>query len=949
MGDGLNRCWGIHDVLGQKTDMIDPDMGQWKYGYDLGGNLITQTDNIGQVLWFKYDKLNRLTEKRQTNSSGLLLASYGYDQGTNAIGKRVSMNDPSGGASWTYDTRGRVVNDVKSINNAGTFTTSLGYDAMDRVLTTTYPTGEVITQTYNAMGALENVRSQSNNQWYASNLDYNANGSIAKLDLGNGLSTLYGYFGFTANQWDARPGLGLTSFGRLWRTRIEAPSGQPLQDLRYSYDSVGNITYINDLARSITGTLVPTMTDAFTSTAAWTLSGNVTIPYIDSGNTVAAITRTGSIYTDNLVRNQYTLVSGSGAQVKFKTNNANSDFVIGIENNDATNRRLAIYADGTGHVRVQYNDGATATSWRYPVVLTPTIQANVWYTLTFLVDDVRGNTLEVYTSTTGTHYTYNIGLSSGKQWRFHAWVGTNTLYLDDYKEFKSGVVVTPDDRMYFTYDSLDRLLSATGTTTGGYTQTYGYNPIGNIISTTMLGAYTYTASGPNSVRPHAATGAGNNAYTYDGNGNMLTRVESNITYTQKWDTENRLTTVTNTATSPNIVSKFIYDGDGNRVMQLVISGTSILTTAYASAIEIAISSTARITKTYYSAGSQLIAMRVITSPTAPGTLYFMHSDHLGSSSLTTDASGNVVARQLYDAWGNIRSGGTMPTDIGYTGQRLDATGLMFYHARYYSSAVGRFISADTLVPGASNPQNWNRYAYVTNNPLKYIDPTGHGPTPYDEGGQWDGEEDTGSVTQGTGSRGDGGGGGLSSGGGGTVVSSSSSSQPVLPQVYQSSADAARASAEIGASSTIGNNLTRYNPTNGDDWARPSLAQRIAQDLSRKVSLIDKLKTSDVCNSYGSCYDVAKQTAVDPKYTGIPRGVIEFPEIGHAVMGYVDQNGQVMTVENSLGSFGKYMRAYFKTNTVSLSQYQQWVRAMYKPNPNRGIPVDTANVEDWPKK
>jgi RHS repeat-associated protein len=80
----------------------------------------------------------------------------------------------------------------------------------------------------------------------------------------------------------------------------------------------------------------------------------------------------------------------------------------------------------------------------------------------------------------------------------------------------------------------------------------------------------------------------------------------------------------------------------------------------------------------------------------------------------------------YDAWGNVRSGGSMPTDIGYTGQRLDnSTGLMYYRARYYAQGLGRFISADTLVPDGKNPQAFNRYAYVLNDPLKYIDPTGN--------------------------------------------------------------------------------------------------------------------------------------------------------------------------------------------------------------------------------
>jgi uncharacterized protein RhaS with RHS repeats len=50
---------------------------------------------------------------------------------------------------------------------------------------------------------------------------------------------------------------------------------------------------------------------------------------------------------------------------------------------------------------------------------------------------------------------------------------------------------------------------------------------------------------------------------------------------------------------------------------------------------------------------------------------------------------------------------------------------MYYGARYYDPAVGRFISADTLVPNPANPQTLNRYSYVNNNPILYTDPTGH--------------------------------------------------------------------------------------------------------------------------------------------------------------------------------------------------------------------------------
>jgi RHS repeat-associated protein len=61
-----------------------------------------------------------------------------------------------------------------------------------------------------------------------------------------------------------------------------------------------------------------------------------------------------------------------------------------------------------------------------------------------------------------------------------------------------------------------------------------------------------------------------------------------------------------------------------------------------------------------------------------------------------------------------------------SGQRRDASaGLLFYNARYYDPTIGRFISADTIVPSPKNPQALNRYTYAYNNPLKFVDPSGH--------------------------------------------------------------------------------------------------------------------------------------------------------------------------------------------------------------------------------
>jgi RHS repeat-associated protein len=62
----------------------------------------------------------------------------------------------------------------------------------------------------------------------------------------------------------------------------------------------------------------------------------------------------------------------------------------------------------------------------------------------------------------------------------------------------------------------------------------------------------------------------------------------------------------------------------------------------------------------------------------------------------------------------------------FTGQRWESgLDLYDYRARFYDPLLGRFVSPDTIVPEPGNPQDWNRYSYVTNNPLKFVDPDGH--------------------------------------------------------------------------------------------------------------------------------------------------------------------------------------------------------------------------------
>ncbi|MBU1747801.1 MAG: discoidin domain-containing protein, partial [Chloroflexi bacterium] len=130
---------------------------------------------------------------------------------------------------------------------------------------------------------------------------------------------------------------------------------------------------------------------------------------------------------------------------------------------------------------------------------------------------------------------------------------------------------------------------------------------------------------------------------------------------------------------------------------------------------------------YYTLGGQRVALRASNGTSTDGLVYLL-SDHLGSTSLTLDpVDGDKLTELRYQAYGQTRyTSGTTSTARRFTGQLEESTiGLYDYGARFYDPLLGRFVSADTIVPGAGNPQALNRYSYVFNNPLKYTDPTGH--------------------------------------------------------------------------------------------------------------------------------------------------------------------------------------------------------------------------------
>jgi RHS repeat-associated protein len=101
-------------------------------------------------------------------------------------------------------------------------------------------------------------------------------------------------------------------------------------------------------------------------------------------------------------------------------------------------------------------------------------------------------------------------------------------------------------------------------------------------------------------------------------------------------------------------------------------------------------------------------------------VYFLLVDHLGSTTITAyGTTGEFAAEVRYKAWGEDRyTSGATPTTYRYTGQRQESyINIYYYGARWYDQDLARFISPDTIVPQAGDPQQLNRFSYTRNNSL----------------------------------------------------------------------------------------------------------------------------------------------------------------------------------------------------------------------------------------
>jgi len=316
----------------------------------------------------------------------------------------------------------------------------------------------------------------------------------------------------------------------------------------------------------------------------------------------------------------------------------------------------------------------------------------------------------------------------------------------------------------FVYDGLNRLTQSTvesSFTNSPLATSCAYGAQGNILSKTDAGTYLYGSSKPHAVTSVTDPESRTTSCTYDQNGNMAGRaVDGTNTLTTLWTSFNMVKSMY----SGQNGSRFTYDINNSRILHISETVTDTTNTVkkkiYIAGMEqdeeVTNPTNApaswtwahKETRIFINTPSGTVGIHVQTpgsTPSAPDSIArkYFHTDHLGSITAVSGELGAgsvapLLAEYSFDAWGARRNAvdwsplatcpSSLATDRGFTvHEHLDHLGgLVHMNGRIYDPHLGRFLSADPTIQFPGDMQDYNRYSYVGNNPLKYTDPSGYG-------------------------------------------------------------------------------------------------------------------------------------------------------------------------------------------------------------------------------
>jgi RHS repeat-associated protein len=690
-----------HIVQVTQHDGADPLVT--RYRYDSFGRPIEVTNALGEVTAIGYDAMGRRTFVddpalgrtdyeldaggklvRQIDAAGLMTEltynanaelvrkelssgevieyAYGGPPGSNSTGRVSRIDDAAGSVELRYDPRGHVVERRRTVG-ADTYVTGYHYDSMNRLRQVDYPDGFQVFYHHGTGGYVVRITG-SDGRAIVESIEYDAAGRILRIAYGNGVGSTYAY--------DAAE--------RLASVRTAGAGGDALQDLGYGYDLVGNVTAIADAATGRSQSFEYDPLNRLTrAVGSW---GEELYRYDALGN---------------LLRRGDLLMAVDSDRRQRVTCGIDLALLGSPAGGIAHDPHLLTCADqlvgpGSGH--------AGAERARVEAIRARGVQSNPHIGQSFSVEyDEVGNVIRKNGQTfeydgenhllriieaNGQVTEENVYDSNGLRVLQRARGGRERLFIDDLFEM--------DESHASRHVRLGRMLVATSTVPRAQVELIERAAADELIRC--------RAAGPPPPSGSACSSVG------------LPVSESPLALPLALLALYALARLARRAGRP---LGFALVPVARRLAAHPIAGGLAAVLAAVLALQ---SSWGQVPP-----GAQ---------PGDSEQRFFYHADHVGSTNLVTDERGAEIERREYRPFGeqSVRTGsegGPRLLEISFNGHRFDdASGLYYFQARHYDPALGRFLSADTQVPDPTNPQALHRYAFNSNNPIRYADPTGHG-------------------------------------------------------------------------------------------------------------------------------------------------------------------------------------------------------------------------------
>ena len=706
-----------YDGIGRLVEVLDADTNVTVSEYDMGDRRVRVSHPASGETTFSYDALGNVLKRQTANlRDSALFIEYTYDHGRlisvkypehpennvryyyggandqdNAKGRLCLRLDATGGEQYAYDDMGNVKETVRTVTvpneDVGTFKTEFEYDSFGKLLSLTYPDGEKVCYWYDGSGQLTEVYVKERNKGYryVEEIGYDKFGDRVYMRYGNGAETEYAY-----------------NDGMRRLDSLSLASPHTTLKRIYGYDDVGNITSVTN---SGTGLLHDSpvshtyvydnlyrLTEAYGTTGSaqtgYDLSMSYDKMYRITGKT-QGIRQTGIQFAGTL--------------------NAGYDLSYAYDRTPGRRFRMSSVSD------VNYRTVGAPEDGDY-------IDEEHFYEY-----DPNGNILHV---NTGRWKRDGVERELSREEKFR-WDEENRLmaisqdgYVSNYWYDGDGERVIKEhggNQAVFVNSEQDGVLTDTRQFTvypsayltvhngSWYTKHIyiGSERIASRMGTMLVDELSETFEA-NAIL------AGENVLEeidYDGKCDTLARVmRSNYAYFDlPYNGENRHGDEM-VSTPPRSGDPGILSAGGARHYWMLADADAADADS--------------------EGGGPSRGPRRAENVNYNGNRYFYHSDHLGSSSLITDASGNVTQQLDYLPYGEVflekRANVDYSTPYKFNGKELDEeTGLYYYGARYMNPRLSIWYGCDPL---QEKYPNISSYAYCADNPIVLFDKKGYEPT-----------------------------------------------------------------------------------------------------------------------------------------------------------------------------------------------------------------------------